>query len=102
MDNYTKMILGFAVSKYLSFQVVKEAIQNALNTINLLSNEKVSYFISDGGSENNNRNITLFLSQLGDIKLTQLTALKDIIFFKFTRRSYSSNHEGKISKKPKF
>jgi putative transposase len=74
------MILGFAVSNKLSFQVVKEAIQNAIKTINLLPGEKESYSVADGGSENNNMNISLFLSKLGDIKLTQLTALKDIIF----------------------
>jgi len=80
MDNYTKMILGFSISNYLSFEVVKEAIQNALETINLLPDVKESYLVADGGRENNNKNISSFLSELGDIKLTQLTALKDIVF----------------------
>jgi len=71
MDNYTKMILGFAIANNLSFQVVKDAIQNAIKTINLIPGAKESYLVADGGSENNNMNISTFLSQLGDVRLTR-------------------------------
>ena len=80
MDNFSKMILGFAVENRLSFDLVRSAIKSAIATITKLQGENHSYLVSDGGRENNNPQIDEFISQLSEHRLNKITALKDIQF----------------------
>ena len=80
MDNYSKMILGYHVAEKLSFEVVKEALSKALETIMQHPDQHHSYLVADGGSENHNRKIDQFISELSGHELTKIRALKDIRF----------------------
>ena len=78
MDNYSKMILGFAVHEKLCFDLIKDAITNALSTV--LKHEEIekSYLVCDAGKENNNEQIEGFISEIALPKLIKIRALKDI------------------------
>ncbi len=80
MDNYSKMILGYQVAEHLSFEVVKQAVAMALQAIMQHPDQKHSFLVTDGGTENNNKQIDRFLSELSGHKLTKIRALKDIRF----------------------
>jgi transposase InsO family protein len=80
MDNFSKMILGFAVENRLCFNLVRSAIESAVSTISQRKGENHSYLVSDGGRENNNTQINEFISQVSDHKLNKIIALKDIQF----------------------
>lgn len=80
MDNYSKMILGFSVEERLSFSLIRTAITNALTPILEQQNQNRSFLVSDGGKENNNKQIDQFISEISEHKLTKITALKDIQF----------------------
>jgi transposase InsO family protein len=80
MDNYSKMILGFAVSEKRCFVLIKDALTNALKTALQQSDSNSSYLVTDGGGENQSDQVHQFLASLTEHKLTQLTALKDIQF----------------------
>jgi hypothetical protein len=80
MDNYSKMILGFAVAEKLSFALVKEALAQALLVIMQHPDQKHSFLVADGGSENHNKNIDEFIMKLSNHKITKIRALKDIRF----------------------
>lgn len=80
MDNFSKMILGFAVDDRLSFDLIRAAIKNALPSILNHEGEKHSFLVSDGGKENNNSRIDDFISNLSEYRLNKITALKDIQF----------------------
>jgi putative transposase len=80
MDNYSKMVLGFSVSARLSFDLIREALTEALQTASKQKRSRDSYLVTDGGRENNNHQVHQFLSSLTTHKLNKLTALKDIQF----------------------
>lgn len=80
MDNYSKMILGFAVNEKLCFDLIKGAFTNALSTVLSHKDINKSYLVCDGGKENNNKQIEGFISEITLPKLTKLIALKDIPF----------------------
>lgn len=80
MDNFSKMILGFAVNKRLCFDLIRSAVRNALTPILQHEGEKQSFLVSDGGKENNNSKIDEFISKLSQHRLNKITALKDIQF----------------------
>lgn len=80
MDNYSKMILGFSVEGRLCFSLIRTAITNALTPILEQQGENHSFLVSDGGKENNNKQIDQFISEISEHKLTKITALKDIQF----------------------
>ncbi|MFI5150942.1 MAG: hypothetical protein ACHQRM_14490 [Bacteroidia bacterium] len=80
MDNYSKMILGFAVAERLSFALITEALSNALAVIMKHPDQEHSYLVADGGSENHNKQVEEFIAKLSDHKITKIIALKDIVF----------------------
>jgi hypothetical protein len=80
MDNFSRMILGFAVEDQLSFDLIKSAIKNALPPLLHHEGERHSFLVSDGGKENNNSRINEFISSISEHRLKKLTALKDIQF----------------------
>lgn len=80
MDNYSKMILGFALGEKLSFEVVKEALSHALRVIARHPGRKEGTLVADGGPENHNHHIDAFLAQLSGFRLTKVRSLKDIQF----------------------
>lgn len=80
MDNYSKMILGFSVEERLCFSLIRTAITNALTPILEQQGEDHSYLVSDGGKENNSKQINKFISEISEHKLTKIVALKDIQF----------------------
>ncbi len=80
MDNYSKMVLGYQVADSISFRVVKEALAKAVDTISQQESLCESYLVTDGGTENNNKHIDEFISEVSGHKITKIRALKDIRF----------------------
>ncbi|WP_121354825.1 DDE-type integrase/transposase/recombinase [Flavisolibacter nicotianae] len=80
MDNYSKMILGFAVNEKRCFALIKEALTNALQTAAGQPVCNSSYLVTDGGDENQSDQVHQFLASLTEHRLTKITALKDIQF----------------------
>lgn len=80
MDNFSKMILGFAVAARLSFDLIKSAIKAALPVLLQHEGQNHSYLVSDGGKKHNNSQINQFIAQLSAYRLSRITALKDIQF----------------------
>ncbi|WP_162944847.1 DDE-type integrase/transposase/recombinase [Flavisolibacter nicotianae] len=80
MDNYSKMILGFAVNEKRCFALIKEALTNALQTAAKQTECNSSYLVTDGGGENKSIEVHKFLTSLTEHKLVQKIALKDIQF----------------------
>jgi transposase InsO family protein len=80
MDNYSKMILGYSVSDHLSFTLVKEALAKALKVIERHPDQKDPFLVTDGGSENNNKEVNDFIRRVSGFRITKIRALKDIRF----------------------
>ncbi len=83
MDNYSKMILGYHVSYRNTFEIVRQSMTRALETIAKhpdVKNGGHSFMVTDGGKENHNHNIDGFISRLTKHKITKIKALKDIRF----------------------
>jgi hypothetical protein len=80
MDNYSKMILGWGVSRRRTFRVVKEALRKAMDIIITHPAHDHSFLVTDGGSENNNRHIDEFIKRITNHKVTKIRALKEIQF----------------------
>jgi hypothetical protein len=74
------MILGFSVEERLSFSLIRTAITNALIPILEQQGNDHSFLVSDGGKENNNKQIDQFISKILEHRLTKIVALKDIQF----------------------
>jgi transposase InsO family protein len=80
LDNYSKMILGFAVAEKLSFALVKRALKSSLQTIYKQTSRSQSYLVTDGGRENHNSQIDKFLDSLAGNRMIKVRAIKDIQF----------------------
>lgn len=80
MDNYSKMILGFAVEERLSITLIQFAIKSALTPILQQQGGVHSYLVSDGGWENTSPAMNQFITGLKEYRLSKITALKDIQF----------------------
>ncbi len=80
MDNYSKMILGFAVQQNLSFRVVKQALARALKLVSIHPDQRNPFLVADGGSENHNKEISEFIRNVSGFTITKIRALKDIRF----------------------
>ncbi len=81
MDNFSKIILGFAVAEKLSFSLVVEAIRQALPQIAVDGEAQEDIMlVADGGKENNNKEVDTFLLGQEFYRLTKVVALKDIQF----------------------
>ncbi len=102
MDNYSKMILGFAVAESLSFMLVKEALANALQVIMIHPDQKHSYLVADGGRENHNKQIDEFIEKLSGHKITKIRALKDIRFSNSPVEAVHRTIKGRYLKNRKF
>ena len=68
MDKYSKMILGFAAGEKLCFSVIKEGFTEALHCEIKYKPEGNSYFVTDGGQEDNNQQVHGFLRSLTGTK----------------------------------
>jgi hypothetical protein len=80
MDNYSKMILGYAISETLSFRLVMNALKNALKIIAMHPDQKNPFLVADGGSENHNKEVDAFIRKVSGFTITKIRALKDIRF----------------------
>jgi hypothetical protein len=60
--------------------LIRTAITNSLIPIIEQQREDHSFLVSDGGKENNNKQIDQFVSEISEHKLTKIVALKDIQF----------------------
>lgn len=83
MDNYSKMILGWHVSERNNFQIVINSVSKALKNIEQHPDQKHSYLVTDGGSENHNKYVNEFIERIAKrkkFKFTKIRALKDIRF----------------------
>ena len=74
MDHFSKMILGYQVSKSPSATIIKELLENAYSTH---KPDKV-LFLTDGGSENVNTTVSRFVDITGTID--HIIAQKDVAF----------------------
>lgn len=68
------------IQETLCFELIKEALLGALKTATKQKGANWSYLVTDGGRENQNRQVHQFLASLTQHKLTMITALKDIQF----------------------
>ncbi len=75
MDNFSRKILSWSVSKKLSSEVTLETLKTAYE--NKVSKDVETTLVVDGGTENNNRLVDCFLKQHG---IKKLVALKDFTF----------------------
>ncbi|MBP7810576.1 MAG: transposase [Bacteroidia bacterium] len=83
MDNYSKMILGWHVSDRNTFDIVRKSVSNALKNIDKHPDQKHSFLVTDGGSENHNKYLNAFIEKIATLKkykVTKIRALKDIRF----------------------
>lgn len=80
MDNFSRMILGFAVEDRLSYTLIQSAIKSALISILQQKGYAQSYLVCDGGWENSSQVINEFVTGLQEYRLHKITALKDIQF----------------------
>jgi len=83
MDNYSKMILGYHVSDRNTFDIVRKSLGNALNNIDKHPDQKHSFLVTDGGSENHNKYVNAFITKIAKRRkysITKIRALKDIRF----------------------
>jgi putative transposase len=81
MDNFSKMILGFAVADKLSFFLVVEAIRQAIPQMDVDGEAQEDIkLVADGGKENNNKEVETFLLNQEFYRLSKVVALKDIQF----------------------
>ncbi len=80
-DNFSKMILAWAVDTKLSGEIRAHTFRNALATA--LSYHPVIKEINlvvDGGSENNNATIEQFIASVPDPEIKKLRALREVSF----------------------
>jgi hypothetical protein len=83
MDNYSKMILRWHVSDRNTFDIVRQSVGNALKNIDKHPDQKHSFLVTDGGSENHNKYLNSFIAKIAKrkkYKITKIRALKDIRF----------------------
>ncbi|CAN5527225.1 hypothetical protein BH10BAC1_BH10BAC1_19540 [soil metagenome] len=80
MDNYSRMILGFNVGERKTFETVKVAFRKAIDVIITHPDHGHSYYVTDGGRENHNKDIHKFIRELSAHKITKICALKDVTF----------------------
>ena len=75
MDHYSKFILGYKIEKHSS----GVAITNLLKETTLKYKPLAIQFLTDGGSENVNSNVSGYLNSL-PIKTNHLIAQKEVVF----------------------
>lgn len=81
VDNFSKMILSWAVDIKLSAQIRVTTFREALKTaITIHTGVEAIKLIVDGGSENNNKTVDEFIASIKDIEISKLRALKDVCF----------------------
>ncbi len=83
LDNYSRKILAFDISRKLSGKIRLESLKNAIQEQFLdkleLQNKANLDLIVDGGSENNNINIHEFIKSC-KVEISKKIALKDVVF----------------------
>jgi transposase InsO family protein len=82
VDNFSKMVLSWAVDTRLSGQIRATTFRDALKTA-LLHHPVIEEGINlvvDGGSENNNTTVDEFIASISGIDIRKIRALKDVCF----------------------
>ena len=102
MDNFSRMILGYHVMERKTFEVVKVALRKAIDVIITHPNHDHSYLVTDGGSENHNKQIDKFIAELTEHKVTKIRALKDITFSNSPVEAVHRTMKGRYLKKKIF
>ncbi len=109
MDSYSKMILGYNISKKANFESVKQALIKALDTIMMHPDQEHrhpdelhSYMVTDGGGENHNKKLNEFISKLTEHKITKIRALKDIRFSNSPVEAIHKTIKGRYLRNRKF
>jgi len=74
MDHYSKFILGYKIKKHSSGKAITQLLKEA----NLKHKPAVIQFLTDGGSENINTNVSNYLNSLA-IKTNHQIAQKDVV-----------------------
>jgi transposase InsO family protein len=91
VDNFSRMVLSWAINTKLSAQIRADTFRQALKTaINHHPSIETINLIVDGGSENNNVTVDEFLSNLDTIAIHKIRALKDV--------AYSNSHAEAVNK----
>ena len=81
VDNFSKMILSWAIDVKLSAQIRVGTFREALKTaVTIHASVDAINLIVDGGSENNNKTVDEFMAAIEDIEISKLRALKDVCF----------------------
>lgn len=78
MDNFSRMVLGYHISRRCTFEVVIEALENALKVILTHPEHGKINLVTDSGKENVNRKVTTFLDGITSVMFKQVLALKHI------------------------
>ncbi|MCC7301905.1 MAG: transposase [Bacteroidia bacterium] len=79
MDNFSRMILGYSIARKKRFSLVIDALKNALEVLMKHPNHDDVNLVTDGGRENNNKDVSEFLSRLSGIKMKKITAVHGFI-----------------------
>jgi putative transposase len=80
MDNYSKAILGWHIHNKCNYELVEKALRKAVQTIRKHPDNLNPKIVTDGGRENNNKQIDQYIQKISDFKLKKIIALKDIRF----------------------
>ncbi|MBK6522817.1 MAG: transposase [Sphingobacteriaceae bacterium] len=102
MDNYSKMILGYHVSRSNNFEIVRRSLSNALKIIVTHPNHGYSVLVTDGGKENHNQYLDAFIDKLTKHKLTKVRAIKEIRFSNSPVEAIHRTIKGRYLKNRKF
>lgn len=102
MDNYSKMILGHAVSEKLSFSLISEAINDAVRKVEASDKKEQIFLVADGGKENNNHQVDALIADISICTLSKLVALKDIQFSNSPIEAIHKIIKGRYLKNRKF
>lgn len=81
VDNFSKMVLSWAVSTQFSARIRTDTFRDALQTaLNYHPTVEAINLIVDGGCENNNATVDEFITSVHTIEIRKLRALKDVYF----------------------
>ena len=102
MDNYSKLILGYHVSRRNTFDLVRRSLKKSIDTILIHQNMEHSYLVTDGGAENHNKHLDRFIQKLSAHRITKIKALKDIRFSNSPVEAVHRSIKGRYLRNRKF
>lgn len=102
MDNYSKMILGWKISKRNNWEIVVGSLSMAIKNIKKHPDMKNIVLVADGGRENHNSYVDAFLDKLAGCKIVKKRALKQIRFSNSPVEAIHRTMKGRYLKNQKF